>query len=101
MPIPYRLGALRREWSFAPGGAYKDERHVVRSHAVDFPLGFGEGDVERDGIYDYDFDVVEYKDGRGNQDAYVLLVSGERPTATTLFSIRQAQPAYCPLCACA
>lgn len=45
---------------------------------VDFPLGFGEGDVERDGIYDYDFDVVEYTDGRGNQDAYVLLVSGER-----------------------
>ncbi len=45
---------------------------------VDFPLGFGEGDVERDGIFDYDFDVVEYTDGRGNQDAYVLLVSGER-----------------------
>lgn len=68
---------------------------------VDFPLGFGEGDVERDGIFDYDFDVVEYTDGRGNQDAYVLLVSGERPPATTPFSIRQAQPAYCPLCACA
>ena len=46
---------------------------------VDFPLGFGEGDVERSGIFDYDFDVVEYIDGRGNQDAYVLLVSGERP----------------------
>ena len=46
---------------------------------VDFPLGFGEGDVERNGIFDYDFDVVEYADGRGNQDAYVLLVSGERP----------------------
>ena len=46
---------------------------------VDFPLGFGEGDVERNGIFDYDFDVVEYTDGRGNQDAYVLLVSGERP----------------------
>lgn len=46
---------------------------------VDFPLGFGEGDVERSGIFDYDFDVVEYTDGRGNQDAYVLLVSGERP----------------------
>ncbi len=30
----------------------------------DFPLGFGEGDVERDGIYDYDFDVVEYTDRR-------------------------------------
>lgn len=68
---------------------------------VDFPLGFGEGDVERDSIYDYDFDVVEYTDGRGNQDAYVLLVSGERPPATTPFSIWQAQPAYCPLCACA
>mgnify|MGYP000992046512 CR=1 FL=1 len=53
---------------------------------VDFPLGFGEGDVERDGIYDYDFDVVEYTDGRGNQDAYVLLVSGERPDGdNTLF----------------
>lgn len=46
---------------------------------ADFPLGFGEGDVERNGIFDYDFDVVEYTDGRGNQDAYVLLVSGERP----------------------
>lgn len=46
---------------------------------VDFPLGFGEGDVERNGIFDYDFDVVEYTDGRRNQDAYVLLVSGERP----------------------
>lgn len=45
---------------------------------VDFPLGFGEGDVKRTGIFDYDFDVVEYTDGRGNQDAYVLLVSGER-----------------------
>ena len=53
---------------------------------VDFPLGFGEGDVERDGIYDYDFDVVEYTDGRENQDAYVLLVSGERPDGdNTLF----------------
>ena len=53
---------------------------------VDFPLGFGENDVERDGIYDYDFDVVEYTDGRGNQDAYVLLVSGERPDGdNTLF----------------
>ena len=52
---------------------------------VDFPLGFGEGDVERDGIYDYDFDVVEYKDGRGNQDAYVLLVSGERPDGDNTF----------------
>lgn len=53
---------------------------------VDFPLGFGEGDVERNGIYDYDFDVVEYTDGRGNQDAYVLLVSGERPDGdNTLF----------------
>lgn len=53
---------------------------------VDFPLGFGENDVERDGIYDYDFDVVEYTDGRGNQDAYVLLVSGERPAGdNTLF----------------
>lgn len=68
---------------------------------VDFPLGFGEGDVERDGIFDYDFDVVEYTDGRGNQDAYVLLVSASAPPATTPFSIRQAQPAYCPLCACA
>lgn len=46
---------------------------------VDFPLGFGEGDVERNGIFDYDFDVVEYTDGKGNQNAYVLLVSGERP----------------------
>lgn len=46
---------------------------------VDFPLGFGEGDVERGGTFDYDFDVVEYTDGRGSQDAYVLLVSGERP----------------------
>ena len=46
---------------------------------VDFPLGFGEGDVERGGTFDYDFDVVEYTDGRENQDAYVLLVSGERP----------------------
>ena len=53
---------------------------------VDFPLGFGEGDVERSGIFDYDFDVVEYTDGRGNQDAYVLLVSGERPAGdNTLF----------------
>ena len=53
---------------------------------VDFPLGFGEGDVERNGIFDYDFDVVEYTDGRGNQDAYVLLVSGERPAGdNTLF----------------
>lgn len=53
-----------------------------------FPLGFGEGDVERDSIYDYDFDVVEYTDGRGNQDAYVLLVSGERPAGDdTLFDI--------------
>lgn len=53
---------------------------------VDFPLGFGEGDVERDGIFDYDFDVVEYTDGRENQDAYVLLVSGERPAGdNTLF----------------
>ena len=53
---------------------------------VDFPLGFGEGDVERDGIFDYDFDVVEYTDGRENQDAYVLLVSGERPDGdNTLF----------------
>ena len=53
---------------------------------VDFPLGFGENDVERDSIYDYDFDVVEYADGRGNQDAYVLLVSGERPAGdNTLF----------------
>lgn len=55
---------------------------------VDFPLGFGEGDVERDSIYDYDFDVVEYTDGRGNQDAYVLLVSGERPAGDdTLFDM--------------
>lgn len=46
---------------------------------VDFPLGFGEGDVERGGTFDYDFDVVEYTNGRENQDAYVLLVSGERP----------------------
>lgn len=46
---------------------------------VDFPLGFGEGDVERGGTFDYDFDVVEYTDGRENQDAYVLLISGERP----------------------
>ena len=46
---------------------------------VDFPLGFGEGDVERNDTFDYDFDMVEYTDGRGNQDAYVLLVSGERP----------------------
>ena len=46
---------------------------------VDFPLGFGEGDAERGGTFDYDFDVVEYTDGRENQDAYVLLVSGERP----------------------
>lgn len=46
---------------------------------VDFPLGFGEGDVERGDTFDYDFDVVEYTDGRRNQDAYVLLVSGERP----------------------
>lgn len=46
---------------------------------VDFPLGFGEGDAERKDTFDYDFDVVEYTDGRGNQDAYVLLVSGERP----------------------
>ena len=45
---------------------------------VDFPLGFGEGDAERKDTFDYDFDVVEYTDGRGNQDAYVLLVSGER-----------------------
>lgn len=53
---------------------------------VDFPLGFGEGDVGRDGIFDYDFDVVEYTDGRENQDAYVLLVSGERPAGdNTLF----------------
>ena len=43
-------------------------------------------DVERDGIFDYDFDVVEYTDGRENQDAYVLLVSGERPDGdNTLF----------------
>lgn len=68
---------------------------------VDFPLGFGENDVERDSIYDYDFDVVEYTDGRGNQDAYVLLVSASAPPATILFSIRQAQPVCCPLCACA
>ena len=46
---------------------------------VDFPLGFGERDVERDGVFDYDFDVVEYTDGAGCTDAYVLLVSGERP----------------------
>ena len=46
---------------------------------VDFSLGFGEGDVERGGTFDYDFDVVEYTDGSENQDAYVLLVSGERP----------------------
>ena len=53
---------------------------------VDFSLGFGEGDVERNGIFDYDFDVVEYTDGRRNQDAYVLLVSGERPAGdNTLF----------------
>lgn len=70
-------------------------------HARGLSLGFGENDVERDSIYDYDFDVVEYTDGRGNQDAYVLLVSGERPPATILFSIRQAQPVCCPLCACA
>lgn len=50
---------------------------------VDFPLGFGEGDVERGGTFDYDFDVVEFTDGRGNQDAYVLLVSGERPEGDT------------------
>ena len=53
---------------------------------VDFPLGFGEGDAERKDTFDYDFDVVEYTDGRGNQDAYVLLVSGERPAGdNTLF----------------
>ena len=46
---------------------------------VDFPLGFGEGDVERGGTFDYDFDVIEYTDGAGRTDAYVLLVSGERP----------------------
>ena len=53
---------------------------------VDFPLGFGEGDVERGGTFDYDFDVVEYTDGAGHTDAYVLLVSGERPAGdNTLF----------------
>lgn len=46
---------------------------------VDFSLGFGEGDVERDGVFDYDFDVVEYAAGSSPADAYVLLVSGERP----------------------
>ena len=51
-----------------------------------FPLGFGEGDVERDGIYDYDFDVVEYTDGGERPGRYVLLVSGERPGGdNTLF----------------
>ena len=68
---------------------------------VDFPLGFGEGDVERDGIYDYDFDVVEYTDGRGNQDATCCWSRASAPPATTPFSIRRAHPAYCPLCACA
>ncbi len=52
---------------------------------VDFPLGFGEGDVERSGIFDYDFDVVEYT----------------APPATTPISIRRAHPACCPLCVCA
>ena len=53
---------------------------------VDFPLGFGEGDVERGGTFDYDFDVVEYTDGAEHTDAYVLLVSGERPAGdNTLF----------------
>lgn len=46
---------------------------------VDFPLGFGEADVERRDTFDYDFDMVEYTDGAGHTDAYVLLVSGERP----------------------
>ena len=68
---------------------------------VDFPLGFGEGDVERDSIYDYDFDVVEYTDGRGNQDATCCWSRASAPPATTPFSIRRAHPAYCPLCACA
>ena len=33
MPVPYRLGALRRQWPLAPSGAHKGKRHVVRSHA--------------------------------------------------------------------
>lgn len=33
MPVPYRLGALRRQWSLAPGGTHKGKRDVVRSHA--------------------------------------------------------------------
>ncbi len=58
------------------------------AHACGLSPWFGEGDVERDSIYDYDFDVVEYTDGRGNQDAYVLLVSGERPAGDdTLFDM--------------
>lgn len=80
------LGALRRQWPLAPGGAHKGKRHVVRSHARGLSPWVGEGDVERDGIFDYDFDVVEYTDGRGNQDAYVLLVSASAPAGdNTLF----------------
>lgn len=59
---------------------------MVCPHARGLSPWVWRGDVERDGIYDYDFDVVEYTDGRGNQDAYVLLVSGERPDGdNTLF----------------
>ena len=46
---------------------------------VDFPLGFGENDVERDDIYDYDFDVVEYTDGRGNQRRLRVAGLGRAP----------------------
>ena len=33
MPVPYRLGALRRQWPLASGGAHKGKRHVVHPHA--------------------------------------------------------------------
>ena len=46
---------------------------------VDFPLGFGEGDVERNGIFDYDFDVVEYTDGRGEPGRLRVAGLGRAP----------------------
>lgn len=46
---------------------------------IDFSLGFGEGDITRADVFDYDFDAAAYAIGKGTEDAYVLLISGDRP----------------------
>ena len=47
---------------------------------IDFSFGFGKGDIERTDSYDYDFDVVDFTYKSGVQRAYVLLMSGDRPS---------------------